>query len=72
MDAPGFPLHIQLLIMVAMPVALTSIFASLLYRRATRDLFRCLRCGHEFHRAVGRRFPAACPHCRARDWNFPA
>ena len=55
--------------MIAIPIAVGAFLGAMTFRRMTPLVFRCQRCNREFHRAVHRRFPAACPLCRANDWN---
>jgi Zn finger protein HypA/HybF involved in hydrogenase expression len=56
-------------LVLAIPVAVTGIVGALAFRRMTPLLYRCRRCSGEFRRAAHRRFPVACPRCRARDWS---
>lgn len=55
-----------------LPVGVAAFVGFMAFRRMTPLVYRCRRCGHEFHRAAHRAFPRACPGCRARDWSAPA
>jgi hypothetical protein len=52
------------------PFAVVALVGMMAFRRMTPLAYQCRRCQHEFHRAAHRAFPAACPRCRARDWNL--
>lgn len=55
----------------ALPIGVAVLAGFLAFRRMTPLAYRCGRCGRDFQRAAHRRFPAACPHCGARDWATP-
>lgn len=55
--------------MLLIPVGVAAFLAFATFRRMTPLVYCCRRCHREFRRAPYRRFPAACPHCRARDWS---
>jgi hypothetical protein len=68
-DAPGIPLDILVLVIIVMPVCVVVFFGLFAFRDMTPLAFHCLRCGRDFAQKPHLRFPVACPHCHARDWN---
>jgi Zn finger protein HypA/HybF involved in hydrogenase expression len=56
-------------VMVSIPIVVSAFLGAMTFRRMTPLVFRCRRCNRDFQRAAHRAFPAACPLCRARDWN---
>lgn len=69
MDSPGIPLALLVIMLVVVPVCLAVLLGTRVFQRTPPLVFRCRRCNREFLRKPHRRFPAACPLCRARDWN---
>jgi Zn finger protein HypA/HybF involved in hydrogenase expression len=69
MDSTGIPFHLLVLAVVAIPVCLAVLIGMRVFQGMTPLAFRCRRCDREFLRRPHRRFPTACPLCRARDWN---
>ena len=67
-DPVGTPWWVVIAILL-LPVCVVALVGALAFRRMTPLVFRCRRCDREFHQPPFRRFPAACPHCHARDWN---
>ena len=57
------------LVLIAIPLAISTLFGALAFRRVERQLYRCTRCAREFTRAAHRRYPRRCPRCGARDWS---
>ncbi|HEX3762939.1 MAG TPA: hypothetical protein VHW23_29790 [Kofleriaceae bacterium] len=53
----------------AIPIGVAAFAGAMTFRRMTPLVFWCRRCDSEFQQAAHRRFPRACPRCRARDWN---
>jgi hypothetical protein len=68
MDPFGIPWKV-VVVMLAIPVAVSIFFGAMSFRRITPLAFRCTRCGGEFRRPPHRRYPTTCAHCRARDWS---
>ena len=68
MDPFGIPWKV-VAVMLAIPVAVSTFFGAMSFRRMTPLAFRCIRCGTEFRQQPYRRYPAACPRCHARDWS---
>jgi hypothetical protein len=69
MDAPGLPLDLLVLVVVVIPTCLAVLLGMRAFRGMTPLAFHCRRCQQHFFRKPHRRFPTACPRCRARDWN---
>jgi lipopolysaccharide biosynthesis regulator YciM len=53
---------------IAIPVTVGAILTWAASRALGHNEYRCQRCGAAFRTRSYRRFPAACPACRARDW----
>jgi hypothetical protein len=54
-----------------LPIAVAAFAGFVTFRKMTPLVYRCRRCRRDFRRAPYHRFPAACPHCSARDWAAP-
>lgn len=67
-DPTAVPWLVKITIVV-IPVAVVALVGTMAFRRITPLVYRCRRCERDFQRAAHRAFPAACPHCHARDWN---
>ena len=59
-------------VLIGIPVGVSAFAGAMAFRRMTPLVFRCRRCDREFQQAPHRRFPRACPRCRARGWNAQA
>jgi Zn finger protein HypA/HybF involved in hydrogenase expression len=60
-----------LVMLVAIPLAVTVFLGIISTRRATPLVFRCCCCDHTFYQPPHHRFPVACPRCYAKDWSAP-
>jgi len=69
MEEPGIPYDILVLVIIVMPVCVTVLLTLFLRKSVETFAYHCLRCNGDFRRKAHRPFPAACPHCHARDWN---
>jgi len=67
-DLTGTP-WLVVIAMVLIPIAVNAFLGAITFRRVPPLVFMCQRCRREFRRRAHRRFPAACPHCHAHDWN---
>lgn len=69
LDAPGLPLWLLILVLIAVPCFVGLFFGVFAFKGMTPLVFHCHRCGRNFQRKAWRRFPRACARCGARDWN---
>lgn len=57
------------LLVVGLPLLLALVFGLFAFKGVRPMVYRCVRCGHRFHRPSHRGYPDACPGCGAADWN---
>jgi hypothetical protein len=69
-DPTAVPTWLMLAVIVGIPGSVVALLWFASGRENTQWLaYRCRRCEREFRGRAHDPFPAACPHCRAANWN---
>jgi Zn finger protein HypA/HybF involved in hydrogenase expression len=68
MDPFGIPWKV-VVVLLLIPVAVSTFFGASSFRRIAPLAFRCQRCRSQFRQAPHRVYPDSCPRCGARDWS---
>jgi hypothetical protein len=68
MDPFGIPWKVVVALLL-IPVAVSTFFGALSFRRIAPLAFRCRRCDCQFRQPPHHAYPEHCARCGARDWN---
>lgn len=68
-EARGLPVSLLVFVLIIVPCFIGLFFGLFAWRGIPPLSFHCNRCGADFTQKAWRRFPRACPTCRATDWH---